>query len=809
MKRFLITCGCAFLAAYGAGMTCARAQGMAPVAAMSQAPMPDKCVYVDAADAGELAAAKSLAQWLSQATGRPVGVSNVPTDATAAGFYVGFGTPSGGVGYSVEIKDGKRVAIDGADSAAVRMAVYDFLQNDMGFKFWSFNEADMPSSAAVLKDGKRDVKPGFANVFLWNREADNMAGDFRFATRSMSGLKFTGTHTLYALASDYVESHPDAYPMDRQGVRGPNNLHLCYSAKGLADALADSLGGMVERRRGNVKDWVYFVGPGNPQGTEGGVCECNECQKVYQEEIWTDAEGRKYPGHSATLIRMMNQVAGILEKRYPGIQVGVLAQLTQDAPPGVTKPARNLIVQVRRMNTDAVHAVDGSARNQAFLRKIQKWNELAPGKTHVWEAGANFDNLLVPFPNVTALGQTLAYYQGLGIAGVMVEGSHGSPGSDAVVMKNWVLSRKLWDPKADTAGLVKTFCEGYYGPASGKVMEYLAALDATVNTPKAVPVSELEDPMRSYLTKENMAALDAILVEAEKAAGGETYARRVAELRAGLQVARFWEPGLLEEKDGRLVRSDFAFDIRPQVEAAVKNLRGGAARETGTAVSYYQTLLKQSGGPVMTLEGDTVRALVAPSQGGVWKAYYAELPIMQNVVVQPWGAGEFTGGPAKAGEGVTFTGPAGVTAQVSSAPWAATTKAQFIDNTLAMETQLKQVGDEKIAKPSTKTEYLAAAGDRVILEVLDGGQYVPVMFKPGDSKVSLGKFEAVRIRYNKATRTITDKYLDAGKGLTGELSHDKVTGTLTVVVKLPEVVMQGGKEAVVCKREMVFGTVTR
>jgi hypothetical protein len=815
MQRLMITLGCAFLAVLGS-VAAAQAQTVQQtvqqIGPLNQAPVPDRCVYVDASDPTELAAATALANWLSKATGRNVTVTDVPVDATAAGFYVGLGTPNGGASaYSIEVKDGKRVMIDAADGAALRMAVYDFLENDLGYRFWAYDEMLLPGSQAkALKDGKREVKAGFKQLHLWNREADNMAGDFRYATRSMFGVKFTGTHTLYALAGEYAQTHPDVYPMDRGGDRRPNNLHLCYSAKGLPEALADSLGSMVERRRGNVKDWVYFVGPGNVQGTEGGLCECNACQAVYLEEVWTDADGRKYPGHSATLIRMMNQVAGILEKRYPGIQVGVLAQMTQDAPPKVTKPAANLAVQVRRLNTDAVHAVDGSLRNQAFLRKIQRWNELAPGRTYVWEAGANFDNLIVPFPNLLALGKTLGVYHEMGIAGVMVEGSHGSPGSDAVVMKNWVISRKLWDPKADTAGLIKAFCDEYYGAASPKVQEYLTALEATVNEPKAMPISELEDPMRSYLTRENMAKLDGILSTA--AAGGsadaKAYGVRLAQLRAGLQAARFWLAGPLEEKDDRLVRTDFDFDISGQVAEAVKNLRGGSARESGTAESYYQTLIKQSGGPAVTLEGDTVRAVVAPSQGGVWKVYYAELPIMQSLVVEPWGVGAFSGA-AKEGNSTTFSGPVGVTSQVSEASWIATTRAEFKENSLGVVTQLKQTGEENKPKVLTRTEYLAAAGDRVLVEVFDGGQYVPVMFKAGDSKVSMGKFEGVRVRYQKATRTISDKYTGAGKGLTGELSHDKTTGTVTVVVKLPEMVTQAGKEVRAVERELVFGTMQR
>ncbi len=805
MRRLLITLLCVvLLSAFVGRAVAAEPVAIAPV---SQAPSADRCVYVDLKDPASVTAGTALASWLSKATGQNISVAARPGDAQAAGFYVGYGTPAPGVAYSIDIQDGKRVMLDGSDASNLRMAVYDFLQNDLGFNFWSFDDVDLPvSKAPVLKAGKREVKPGFSQVFLWNREADNMPGEFRYATRSMVGPKLTGAHNLYALISDYADSHPNVYPMDRRGERGPNNLHLCYSARGLADAIADALSEAVERRRGNVKDWVYFVGPGNPQGTEGGMCECNECQRVYKEEAWADSDGRKYPGHSATLIKMMNQVSGTLAKKYPGIQVGVLLQMTQDAPPGLTKPAENLVVQIRRVNTDAVHALDQSARNQAFLRKMQKWTQLSPGRTYVWDPAVNFDNQLVSFPNLVAAGDTLGVYQGLGVAGVTLEGSHGSPGTDAVVMKNWVLSRKAWNPALNTRELVKTFCEGYYGPASGKVLEYLAALEATVDSPKATPVSELEDPMRSYLTQESLVKLDAILEEAGKAAGAEPYSRRVAQLRASVQAGRFWEPGPLEEREGKLVRTDFAFDIRPQVEAMIKNLRGGSARESANAQWYYQALLRQSGGPVVTLTSDTIQAVVAPTQGGVWKVFYADLPIMENVSLLPSGSGSFL---EYKNDVVAFTGPVGITRQNSLPGWTATTQATFKGDTLQLTTNLQQTGSESVPELLTRTQYPVAAGDRIILEVLDGGQYVPVTFKPGESRVKMGKFEAIRVRYFKASRTITDKYPDVTRGLTGELSHDKETGTVTVQVKLPEVVTIPGKDVRVCRRDVVFGVVQR
>ena len=57
------------------------------------------------------------------------------------------------------------------------------------------------------------------------------------------------------------------------------------------------LDGEIVKRKVNIQDFIYFAGMGD---WYGGMCECDECRKVYEEETWTDADGKKHPGYSAT-----------------------------------------------------------------------------------------------------------------------------------------------------------------------------------------------------------------------------------------------------------------------------------------------------------------------------------------------------------------------------------------------------------------------------------------------------------------------------------------------------------------------------
>ena len=97
-------------------------------------------------------------------------------------------------------------------------------------------------------------------------------------------------------------------------------------------------------------------------------------------------------------MRMINSTAEILEKEFPGIQIGTFAYMSLEAPPAKTRPRHNVAIRLPRLRHDTVRSILEADKNQSFRRNLDRWAELAPGRLFIWEYGANFRNFLKPFP---------------------------------------------------------------------------------------------------------------------------------------------------------------------------------------------------------------------------------------------------------------------------------------------------------------------------------------------------------------------------------------------------------------------------
>ena len=128
-------------------------------------------------------------------------------------------------------------------------------------------------------------------------------------------------------------------------------------------------------------------------------------------------------------------------------------------------------------------SIEESEVNKPFQRNLEQWLKIAPGRVYVWEYGANFNNFMMPFPCLRSIAANLKYYHRVGVQGVMIQGNYVSTGSDMVALKNYVWRKLLWDPSLDVDTLAGEFCQGYYGPASDEVIQYVNALEDSVRKP--------------------------------------------------------------------------------------------------------------------------------------------------------------------------------------------------------------------------------------------------------------------------------------------------------------------------------------
>jgi len=515
--------------------------------------------------------------------------------------------------YSIHTEAG-RIHVRGGGLSGMRYGIYALLEEVLGCRFYAWDEQEIPRvDRLVCSPVNLHWQPAMVMHDLYNREAQSGKDDFRYKVRSTSLVRFTGNHTLHPLLDKYAADHAEILPMNEKGERRGNKIHFCYMAPGIAEALAEAMEAVVQKYEGNVTDYIYFAGMGD---WYGGMCLCELCRPVYEDEAWTDADGVRKPGYTATLLRMINRTAELLEAKYPGIRVGTFAYMSIEAPPLNTVPRHNVVIQVPRLRHCTVHSVEHCEKNRSFELNLQRWCEIAPGRVYVWDYGVNFINFMYPFPCVKPIADNLKLYHRMGIAGVSVQGNYVSMGSDMVVLKNYVWGQLLRDPSKDTDELIREFCEDYYGPGAADALAYLRILESLVNEPKAIHASEFDAPHATYLTAEAIDRLDVPLVRALESVQEEPYRRRMLELRAGVEAARLWLPGTLVEKDGWLIREDIGENTFGRAQELLKHIRDGSPREWGSGRRYHQGFLMWHGGPVATISRGNLTVKVAPNMSG-------------------------------------------------------------------------------------------------------------------------------------------------------------------------------------------------
>ncbi len=568
----------------------------------------------------EKQAAEALAKYLSQISGaefkviaaeqelpeRAVLVGEVdaqlPDDVSDEGFVIR--------------TEGGRLRICGGTPHATTFAVFSLLEEQLDCRWWSWNEEDVPSAETIeVAAQNTHIEPAFRRHNVYNREAQNRRNDFAYKLRTISLTNFTGGHNLCPLLKPYAEKNAEFLPMDKEGVRKFNNLHMNYTADGIDTALAEALKQQIVKRKGDVRNVIYFAGMGD---WYGGMDMSSESKRIYDEETWTDPDGRKKPGYSATLLRMINGSAEILEEEYAGIQVGTFAYMSLEAPPAKIRPRDNVAIRIPRLRHDTVRSILESEKNQSFRRNLDRWLQLAPDRVYIWEYGANFQNFLRPFPCLRSIAQNIKYYHQSGVAGISIQGNYVATGGDLAVLKNYVWAKLLWDPTREIDELVAEFCTGYYGQAANEMLAYVNLMEQSVRDEPPISADEF-DTRLAWMTPELVRCARAFFQKAlAKAKGNDSapYYRRVKEAEVGLEAWLLWKEGPLLEEGEKLIRADLGMDTFPRAQSMVKYCRDASPREWGNGVKYRMSFLVLHGGPMPTLKQGPVTVKVAPVQNG-------------------------------------------------------------------------------------------------------------------------------------------------------------------------------------------------
>jgi hypothetical protein len=434
-------------------------------------------VIVVAADASESEqhAAAELADFLGQVTGATFEISHASVAGKSC-LLVGpqaarlvdadFSTDGLGAEGVIIRTVGDNLILAGGYPRGTLYAVYTFLEENLGCRWWSSKVSTIPKKP-MLDVGELNVRyvpPLEYRESFWY---DAFDGDWAVHNKcngnserldAKRGGKHTYAgfvHTFYSLIppDKYFADHPEWFS-EIDGKRTHNRAQLCLTNEEMRAELVKNL---KERLRKNPSATIASVS----QNDWHGNCRCPKCAAIEQ------AEGSP----AGLMLRFVNAVAADIEQEFPNVAISTLAYQYTRKPPKITKPRHNVIV--RLCSIECSFSVPLSdERNSAFRDDIIGWSKIC-NRLYIWDYTTNFRHYVLPHPNLRVLGPNVKFFVDHNVKGIFEQGAYQSYGAEMAELRAWVLAKLLWDPALDGRKVIGEFIEGYYGPASPYIKEYL------------------------------------------------------------------------------------------------------------------------------------------------------------------------------------------------------------------------------------------------------------------------------------------------------------------------------------------------
>ena len=382
----------------------------------------------------------------------------------------------------------------------VEYAVNHFLEDVLGVHWWTPWDETVPS-IPVLKIGTLDLrgKPAFPHsrrhdgkhferhTFNSHNGATRDAfadaeGNFSWAG---SPLGFGNAHTLPGMVSwkEYGKEHPEWFARRDGKVIGAGGKTFghCFTNPELTKLLAEKI---RERIREEMAKAVagpaihpvpfdYHLSPGD----HAPPCQCPRCAEL------TRAEGSA----AAPLIQMLNRIAADVREEYPWAVISTLAYEFSRKPPKSLRAGDGVLVRFCTEAMNIAAPIDHPS-NRVMREELLGWAKQAR-MLGIWSYESDFAphrgfggygvTWDLPIPNVALIADRYRYWRELGVVSIFQQ----TLGQDDIQpdmrpLKVWLSCKLMEDPDRDYRELVRTFTEGFYGPAGVHVRDYLDLLHA-------------------------------------------------------------------------------------------------------------------------------------------------------------------------------------------------------------------------------------------------------------------------------------------------------------------------------------------
>ena len=417
-------------------------------------------------------------------------------------------------GFIIKI-DRKSIVIAGNSGQANLNGVYTFLEDFIDCTMLSLDEYYIPDNPNILLS---DINKIYEPAFKFRKYFKKRPVTSKYMRwHKLNGLDDWGlfVHTFDDLVPPdiYYNEHPEYFAL----VNGRRLMdgQLCLSNQDLIKILKQNLQKEIEKK----PDKIYWS---VSQNDCFNYCECDNCKKLY----------KKYSSISGAYIDMANQLA----QYFPNKIISTLAyEFTRSAPKNI-KPLPNVNIMFCSIECDRSKPLATNERSKAFIKDLNDWTNLT-NNIFMWDYVVQFKNYLTPFPNIKVLQPNLQLFRDKNIPMAFQQGS-GKTWSDLGELKQYIISKLLWNPDENVDSLINDFLSKYYGNAAPFIKEYYELTHQSLYNHPEEWLNIYGFPMNytdSYLTEELLIKYKSIMDKAESSVKNDSiFIKRV--LRARLPV---------------------------------------------------------------------------------------------------------------------------------------------------------------------------------------------------------------------------------------------------------------------------------
>jgi hypothetical protein len=432
-------------------------------------------VIADDASAPEQHAAAELTEFLEQITGAEFEIVSPPAKGSHR-LLVGtaavklaepdFSTEGFGTDGIIIRSMGKDLILAGGHPRGTLYAVYTFLEDELGCRWWSSSESTIPNKP-TLKLDNLDIR--YAPVLEYREPYWFDAFDSDWAVRNKSNGNhpeldekrggnhtYQGfVHTFYPLIppKTYFKEHPEWFS-EIKGKRTYNRAQLCLTNEEMCKELVKNLKANLRK---NPAATIASVS----QNDWRGNCQCAKCVDIEKEE----------ESPAGLMLRFVNSVADDIKEEFPNVAISTLAYQYTRKPPKYVKPRDNVIIRLCSIECSFSKPL-ADERNKKFRDDIVGWSKISD-RLYIWDYTTNFRHHIMPHPNLRVLGPNVKFFAEHNVKGIFEQGAYTTNGAEMAELRAWVLAKLLWNPSRDGQQLIDEFIDGYYGPAAGHIRDYL------------------------------------------------------------------------------------------------------------------------------------------------------------------------------------------------------------------------------------------------------------------------------------------------------------------------------------------------